>query len=243
MSISPIVILGFIAFGVIIYKRQILDFCGTIAAVLMGIIIVLFADAERLILMVIFLIVGVSATKYRYSYKKLIDVAESKHGRRNYVNVIANGIVPTAFAVLWHFTDDPFVGDLLKVGYIAAVASITADTLSSEIGVLSRSDPILITSLKRVEKGANGGVSLLGEGAGFLGAIIIGLSAYALGILDDFTLVILTAVIGGSIGFHSDSLMGATLEGRMFISNATVNFMSAVVGSLAGLIVAVAIVI
>ncbi len=243
MDISPIVIFGFIAFGVIIYKRQILDFGGTIAAVLMGIIIILFADIQRLTLLVIFLVLGVSATKYRYSYKKLIDVAESKHGRRNYVNVIANGIVPTAFAVLWYFTDDPFVGDLLKVGYIAAVASITADTLSSEIGVLSRSDPILVTSLKRVEKGANGGISLLGEGAGVLGTIIIGLFAYAFGILDDFTLVILTAVIGGSIGFHFDSLMGATLEGRIFISNATVNFVSAIVGSLAGLIVAAALVI
>lgn len=243
MDISPIVIFGFIAFGVIIYKRQILDFGGTIAAVLMGIIIIVFADIQRLTLLVIFLVLGVSATKYRYSYKKLIDVAESKHGRRNYVNVIANGIVPTAFAVLWYFTDDPFVGDLLKVGYIAAVASITADTLSSEIGVLSRSDPILVTSLKRVEKGANGGISLLGEGAGVLGTIIIGLFAYAFGILDDFTLVILTAVIGGSIGFHFDSLMGATLEGRIFISNATVNFVSAIVGSLAGLIVAAALVI
>ncbi len=242
MGISLIVILSLIVFGIVIYKKQILDAGGTVAAVLMGITISIFADTQRLILLTIFLVLGVSATKYRYSYKKRIHVAEGRHGKRNYVNVIANGIVPTAFAVLWFFNDDPFFSDLLKAGYIAAVASITGDTLSSEIGVLSRGNPIMITSLKRVERGADGGVSPLGECAGFLGTIIIGLSAYVLGILNDFNLVILTAVIGGAAGFHFDSLLGATFERKKLISNATVNFLSTVIGSIVGLIVAMALI-
>lgn len=66
-------------------------------------------------------------------------------------------------------------GDLLVVGIIANYAAVAADTFSSELGILSTGQPRLITSptLRKVPRGTNGGVTLLGLGAGLLGSIII----------------------------------------------------------------------
>lgn len=66
-------------------------------------------------------------------------------------------------------------GDLLVVGIIANYAAVAADTFSSELGILSKSEPRLITSLtlRKVPRGTNGGVTLFGLGAGLLGSMII----------------------------------------------------------------------
>lgn len=66
-------------------------------------------------------------------------------------------------------------GDLLVVGIIANYAAVAADTFSSELGILSKSQPRLITSLtlRKVPRGTNGGVTLLGLAAGCLGSMII----------------------------------------------------------------------
>jgi uncharacterized membrane protein len=66
-------------------------------------------------------------------------------------------------------------GDLLLVGIIANYAAVAADTFSSELGILAKGDPRLITSwnLRKVPRGTNGGVTLLGLGAGLLGSVVI----------------------------------------------------------------------
>lgn len=66
-------------------------------------------------------------------------------------------------------------GDLFIVGIIANYAAVAADTFSSELGILSKSEPRLITSLtlRKVPRGTNGGVTLLGLGAGLLGSLTI----------------------------------------------------------------------
>lgn len=61
-------------------------------------------------------------------------------------------------------------------------AAVAADTFSSELGILSRSHPRLLTSwdFRRVPPGTNGGITLWGTLAGFLGASTIALTSVLL---------------------------------------------------------------
>lgn len=58
-------------------------------------------------------------------------------------------------------------------------AAVAADTFSSELGILSKGNPRLLTSwnFRKVPPGTNGGISTLGTLAGFLGAFTIALTS------------------------------------------------------------------
>jgi uncharacterized membrane protein len=55
-------------------------------------------------------------------------------------------------------------------------ACCLGDTLASELGILSPTRPILITTLRPVPPGTNGAMSLVGTAVSFLGGAVIGLS-------------------------------------------------------------------
>jgi uncharacterized membrane protein len=101
---------------------------------------------------------------------------------------------------------------------MANYAAVTADTLSSELGILSSSQPVLITRPWRVvPKGTNGGVTLAGLLAGVGGsAAIAATSVLFLTFCSGSTLtgpgtfLVLTAL--GTIGTLLDSLLGAILQ-------------------------------
>ncbi len=222
-----------IALFFIVYKKGILDLKGSLTAVLLASAIIVFANFNWLVLLIFFMFSGFLVTKYKFEYKEKIKVSEKNRGRRGARNVLANGLAPTIIAVLYSFTND--FESLVAGAYIASVATVTADTFSSEIGVLSRGTPRLITSFKKVPKGTDGAISMLGEVAGFFGALLIGLLAYILGILE-LKLALVSALIGGFVGFNTDSLLGATLERRGLINNEHVNFISSIVGAVFGAI-------
>ena len=69
---------------------------------------------------------------------------------------------------------ESWLSSLVFVGIIANYVSVTADTLSSELGILSKQQPILITNpTQRVPKGTNGGVTFGSIMYGFLGSAAI----------------------------------------------------------------------
>ena len=61
-------------------------------------------------------------------------------------------------------------------------AAVAADTFSSELGILSRNRPRLLTSwnFREVPPGTNGGITFRGTMAGFLGAATIALTSVIL---------------------------------------------------------------
>lgn len=219
------VILLFIL-GFITYYRKSLDLFGTAVMIIMGVIIIFSAGANWLLLIVLFLVMSLLATKYSKKYKMSLGEFE---GRRTSKNVISNGVVACFMAAFGGYYL-PFVG-----GFIGAIATATADTLASEIGVLD-AHPRLITTFQKVDPGTNGAVSVLGTAVGIVGAAIIGIAAYLLGIMPNPLLAIGVSIISGTVGCFADSILGAVLENRHVLTNEHVNLIATIVGALVGIL-------
>jgi uncharacterized protein (TIGR00297 family) len=119
--------------------------------------------------------------------------------------------------------------------FVSVLAVAGADTLASEIGVLS-SKTYLITNGERVRPGTNGGVSVLGQACALLAALYTGLFGWlVLGTLAPATmpmgaLSVIIPVVVGFAGCQIDSVLGATLENRGIIGKRRVNLISTCLG-------------
>jgi len=219
------VILLFIL-GFITYRRKSLDLFGSAVMIIMGIVIIFSAGTNWLLLIILFLIMSLLATKYSKKYKMSLGEFE---GRRSSKNVISNGVVACFMAAFGGYYL-PFVG-----GFIGAIATATADTLASEIGVLD-AHPRLITTFQQVAPGTNGAVSLLGTAVGIIGASIIGIAAYFLGILQDPLLAITVSIVSGTLGCFMDSILGALFENHGWMTNEHVNLLATITGAIIGIL-------
>lgn len=104
------------------------------------------------------------------------------------------------------------------MGIIAQYAAVAADTFSSELGILAKSEPILITApWKQVAKGTNGGVTIDGLLYGALGSLLLTLVAVIMLFvsppriaMSNETVAVITVL--GTLGSVIDSLLGAVLQ-------------------------------
>lgn len=210
-----------VIFGIIVYLTGALDLLGSSFVTIIGMFIVITRGFNWLAILLLFLFLGSAFTKFKSDYKRRIGL---KHEQRTVKNVVSNGIVPVVMALFGNYA-----------GFIGAIATATADTMASEIGVLSK--PILITSRERVKPGTDGGISILGTAAGLIGAFIIGLAAYLINVSPELTHSILIALFAGMIGCFADSILGATLERNGLFNNEHVNLSATIIGALVGIII------
>jgi len=102
----------------------------------------------------------------------------------------------------------------------------TADTVSSEIGQAFGGGPVMLLSLRRVEPGTDGAITVLGSLAGIAGgALVAAVGMWALRLTLAEAGVSLVAGVGG---LFFDSLLGATVERWGWVGNDLVNFASTV---------------
>ncbi|MDY6931407.1 MAG: TIGR00297 family protein [Halobacteriota archaeon] len=209
--------------GYISYKMRLLDKTGTFCGILIGVLMVLFTDGRWFLVLLLFFILGGVSTKYKQDYKRTLGIIQ---GTRDYGNVLGNGLIALCMTLAFSF-DDMFL-----IGFLGAVAAATADTLATEIGDTSNTHPRLITNFKPVRPGTNGAISPLGELSALLGSAIIALFGISMGLHNGVILTYIAVVAGGFIGANFDSLLGATLEDRGFLTNNTVNLFGTLMGSL-----------
>ena len=214
--------------GIGAYWAKAADSDAVLSETIVCLLVILFAGLSWFILLLTFYLLGGGFTRYGYSHKHRLGIAQSHGGVRGYKNVYSNSLVPLALAICFGV----YGNDLFVYAFIASVATANGDTLASEIGETSRSKPRMITTLKETEPGVDGGVTPFGEAASLAGAVIIGLFATGTGMVG--VLGIVVAAIGGFLGTNFDSLLGATLQSRGILSNNGVNLVATAFGALVG---------
>ena len=196
--------------GIISLRLRIVDLTGFLAGLIVGWAVFIFGGWRWFILVLTFHVAAGLFTKYKYGLKRKLGVAEEKGGARAWQNVLANGAVAASLSIAESFT---MLG-VLFAGFLGAVCTSMADTLGTEIGLLSAQEPRLIINLKRkVPAGTSGGVSLLGEITTFAGAGFIGFLAWTIGAQNWGMIAFLKiSLLSGFLGSTFDSLLGATVQ-------------------------------
>jgi uncharacterized protein (TIGR00297 family) len=246
-----LVIMGFLA--VIAYKGRIVTKSGLFAAFFLGITVWLVTSWTCFLILLIFFVVTAQFTHYKYKTKRQHGVAQEKGGARDWSHVLANGGLPLSIVLIGVLTILIFgqvdaygrieVGfghmmipasliiAIAFVAFLGAVATATADTLATEIGLLNPLPPRLITNPRKVvTPGTSGGISVAGELATVLGTLLIGgiaallaapfwINIFGTTMMPELAGIapvtfVLVAMVGGIVGCTVDSLLGATIQGH-----------------------------
>ena len=256
VDLLPITIRIFIAFvlaGLLArhgIKKKSLDETGAAAAFIVGFIS--FAVSYRMgLILILFYLSSSRLTKLREEVKRKLEEDYKISGQRNYLQVLTNSFLATVIAIIYYYycgedSHVDFIGSIkdgqlnkdciLWCMYIAHYACANGDTWASEVGILSKPSPRLVTTMftRKVPPGTNGGMSMLGTTASALGGAFIGMSYYLLGLLLNFQYVpkvgfvysivkgrdqwpmIVVGLVFGALGSLIDSILGATLQATYF---------------------------
>jgi uncharacterized protein (TIGR00297 family) len=142
------------------YFRGALSEDGLVAAVVVGAVVFVAGGWGWSLTLIAFFVSSSVLSSLRLDEKKRLAEKFAKGRRRDWAQVLANAgvlLILSFVAVL-----KPDFALLTSMGAVGALAAVTADTWATEIGVLSRSEPFLVTTWKRVPRGTSGGVSLAG---------------------------------------------------------------------------------
>ena len=245
-----------LAFALAAVLLNAIDAQGFLASAMVGFAVMFGGGFPWFVIVAVFFTLGVAFTLYKYGYKRRLGSAQGKGGARNWPHILANGGL-ASIAAIWSLASP---GPVPTVVFLGAISTSAADTVATELGLLSESQPKLVTNLSRsVPPGTSGGVTALGFVGSVFASLVIGVMALALGVLSDPYLVLPVCTVGGIFGAVFDSLLGATIQrkgncvvclepteklrhcgektkatkGARFIENNVVNVLSTVAGAAA----------
>jgi len=189
---------------------------GVLAATVLGTVIFGLGGLGWAIVLLGFFISSSLLSRLFKRRKKNLDGKYSKSSRRDAAQVAANGGIAGLFVLLYFLLPG---SAWAWAGFAGALAAANADTWATELGVMSRPVPRLITTGQIVERGASGGITVLGTLASTTGAMLIALLAVLFwqGQIAPLPLpggLVWLAMItlAGLTGSLLDSLLGATLQ-------------------------------
>lgn len=160
--------------SLVAWRAGSLSIQGALAAAALGAVIFGLGGLGWAILLLGFFVSSSILSRLFKRRKSALQSAFAKGSRRDAAQVAANGGIAGLF-VLLHVAQPG--ADWAWVAFAGALAAANADTWATELGVLSRSAPRLITTGRAVERGVSGGITFLGTLAATGGALLIALLA------------------------------------------------------------------
>lgn len=203
------------------YRARALTLDGAIAAAAVGCIVFGRGGVAAAAALLAFFGSSSGLSRIGRDAKQTLELAEAKGAQRDAWQVLANGGVATFAIVLGQ-----------RGAFLGAVAAAAADTWATELGLLARQPPRLITTLRPVPRGMSGGITLEGLLASFGGALVVGVTCRLFGGRRSAPIV---ATVAGMVGSLFDSVLGATLQADGKLNNDAVNAFATLAGATVGL--------
>jgi len=211
-----------------VYKLHCLSKSGALASLAVGVTIAFFGSVNAFFIMTFFVIMSFFATMKDIDKKIAMGVQEGNFGERTWKNVMAVAFPPLLITVAHYFLQ--FDETVYVIAFLTSVVVAGSDTIASEIGV---KDPkaYMITNLKPVPPGTNGGVSKLGTLSSLGAALLIAVLGWVVMTASlDWAMLIPFAF--GFFGNILDSLFGTWFENRGLISKYTNNWTTELISAL-----------
>ncbi|MBO5946028.1 MAG: DUF92 domain-containing protein [Clostridia bacterium] len=197
--VIPIITAPFIIAAVI--ERRALTSLGLIMAMILDFVVAVAFGNFGFYVLISFFVGSLLVDKIK-KHKKADDGISKKEGTRDLIQVIANGLIPLASALLYTYTSSP----IFLVAYVASLAEAFADTVASGMGVFSRRT-YDVFKLRSCECGISGGVSVVGTVSGAVAAAL--LSLY----LSPFSWwLVLVSFAASFLGVVFDSFLGSVFQ-------------------------------
>lgn len=194
------IILSEIIFMVVFFSKSI-DYYGSILSMFIVFSYMYFGG-----------VLGISILLFEYFFIFFISILRKKLNKRKnkdsrkFLQILINGGLGTLFVILYGVFKDI---NLLIISIIQ-VSGCFIDSVSSDVGTLSKNDPYDIFKHKKIEKGISGGMSILGTVSALLCSILISLTLYLVLNLRILDLIFIALIIFGQTII--DSLLGSVLQ-------------------------------
>lgn len=129
-----------------------------------------------------------------------------KGGTRGVKQILANGSAACVCILCYRIFNNP----AFLIAYYASVFEVMADSVASDVGVLSKRPPRDICTWKTVPRGISGGVSVLGLCASGTACLVMGLAAGI--VLRCNGVQILNLILAPYLGMLADSVIGSLVQ-------------------------------
>lgn len=205
---------------------------GAVAGFVLTFVVMFLGGEPALAAFALLVILGSAVARIGYRRKQALGVEQSRGGRRGASHALANGGPGVLLLFVLHSP-----GPLALIVAAASFGSALSDTVSSEIGTLSRETPRLLLLGPRRAAGVDGAMTWLGSAAGLVAAAVVALAA---GGLARCTVAQMGMIAAGAFaGNLVDSLLGATVQ--RFLpkrhANEIVNALAALAGGICALLI------
>lgn len=188
------------------YRRRTLTAGGALAATVVGSVVFGRGGLPAAGALLTFFVSSSLLSRWKHAEKQRRGVlAQAKGGRRDAWQVLANGGWPA----VW-IASGPRLGG---GGFLGGLATAAADTWATELGLLARRRPRLVTTGQPVAPGTSGAVSAEGMLAACGGALAPGV---VWSLLAGNRGAVSLAIVAGVAGSLVDSLLGATLQAQFW---------------------------
>ena len=185
-------------------RIKLLSLSGFLGASLMGTFLIFLKSINYILIFIIFFVLSSLISKILKKENSYLI----KGSERDLIQVYSNGGIALLICIYDYFLPS----NLNILLFSSSIAAAMADTWGTEFGKLSRSRPISIITLKSINHGESGGITLVGTLASFIGSCIIGFSTYYLFKVSDLDIALV--ILSGFIAALIDSILGATIQGK-----------------------------